>query len=283
MINMKKILSTKKWRIIALFVVMVLLAVSVTVAATVEFDKQPTISADGEDYGAYNDSNNEKALEKKLFVDTKTITLKYIRTENLKEKPVSKRADSYGTYDIYGDDEQTEYMYLLNSDIYCGFKMSTVGVATKKDKAISEDKALSIAEDFLAKNRANHGDYIFHSCEYSELAGYYDISYYLPVSGYKSDDVVRIWVNARGKVTSFSEFNYLRYERLTIDTSKYAKADQKLSEAVAAQGNKASYTVVDTYISVNDSGRAILIKEVDFATTANDETLIQRKMFSQEI
>lgn len=280
---MKKVFLTKKSRCVALIAVLVLLAVSATVFATFEVGKQPETSADGENYGAYNDSDDEKAFEKKLFVGTKTITLKYLRTENLKENPVAKRADSYGTYDIYVDDEQTEYMYLLNSDIYCGFKLNVVGTTTEKDKAISEDKALSIAEDFLTNNRANHSNYVFESCEYSELAGYYDIRYYLPISGYKSDDVIRIWVDAQGKVTSFSEFNYLRYERLIIDTEKYTEADKKLIEFVDTQANKTNYTVVDAYISIDNSGRTVLIKEVDFTITTNGETFIQRKRFSQEI
>jgi hypothetical protein len=207
----------------------------------------------------------------------------YVRTENLKELPASKRADHYGTYDVYADDNQTEYLFLLNTDLYCGYKMRTVGVATLQEDAIEKTKALEIADTFLNELRNNGKEYTLLSCVYDELAGYYDIQYYLPIDGYKSDDIFRLWVNAEGKVTSFSEFNYNRYEKVDIAADKYEKADKQLSDIVAKETNKVNFTLADQFISIDDSGIIVLVKVIDLRIPNGENYFVQRELYVQPI
>ncbi len=280
---MKKIFSIKKPIGLILISLLIVLSVSVSVVAAAEILKQSDPVPEGDNYGAYYDDSKGKIMERVMEVDSKKITLKYARTENLKEQPASKRADDYGTYDVYIDDSQTEYLYLLNSDVYCGFKLSSVGIATEKEKAVSQEEALEVANDFLMANRGNYRDYKLISCEYSELAGYYDIQYYLPISGYKSDDIIRLWVDAQGKVTSFSEFNYKRYEHIKVDPEEYAKADKKLAETIATQTQKANLSVVDSYISIDDSGNIILVKVIDLRIPNGKTFVVRREKYVQLI
>ena len=279
---MKKYLFKKPF-CLALVLLLIILAVSALTVAAVEIFKQSDPIPDGDDYGAYYDDGEGKTMEKVIEIDTRKITVTYVRTENLKELPVSKRADSYGTYDVYTDDCGTEYLFLLDTDIYCGFKYGNVGMATEKEKAIPQNKALEIAGGFLKANRDNYSDYELISCEYSELAGYYDIEFFLPVSGYKSDDIIRLWVDAQGTLTSFSEFNYKRYESVTIDPEKFAQADKKLDETIAAQIKKADYSVVGSYISIDDAGNVVLIKEIDIEISNEKATVVRRESFVQPI
>lgn len=280
---MKKFFSVKKPVGLALISLLIVLTVSVSAVAAVEILKQSDPVPEGDAYGAYYDNSKGKILERVLQVDSQNITLKYVRTENLKENPASKRADNYGTYDVYVDTNQTEYLFLLNSDIYCGFKLSTVGVATEKENAISVDDAMKVANDFLMVSRSNYRDYKLISCEYSELAGYYDIQYYLPIDGFKSDDIIRLWVDAQGNVTSFSQFNHQRYDRIKIDPEKYAQADKKLVEEISTQTHKANLSVVDSYISIDDAGNVVLIKVIDLEIPNGNSSVIRRELYVQPI
>lgn len=282
---MKKIFSIKKTIGLVLISLLIVLAFSVSAFAAVEIFKQSDSTPEGDEYAAYYDGSKGKIMERVLEVDSQKTTLKYVRTENLKENPVSKRADSYGTYDVYADDSQTEYLYLLNTDIYCGFKLSNVGVATEKEKAISQEDALEVTNKFLKANRDNYRDYKLISCEYSELAGYYDIQYYLPISGYKSDDIIRVWVDAQGKVTSFSEFNHKRYDRVKIDPEKYSRADKKLEKTIATQTHKtnSNFNIVDSYISIDDSGNVILVKVIDLKIPDDETFVVRREQYVQLI
>lgn len=279
---MKKFFATKAIRLI-LILLLTILIFSVSVVVVAEVFKQSDPVPNGNAYGEYYDNSKGKTLEKVLQLDSQKITLKYVRTENLKENPTSKRADNYGTYDVYVDTNQTEYLFLLNSDIYCGFKLSTVGVATEKEKAISKDDAMKVANDFLTASRSNFSDYELISCEYSELAGYYDIQYYLPIDGFKSDDIISLWVDAQGNVTSFSQFNHQRYDRIKIDPEKYARADKKLVEEISTQTYKANLSVVDSYISIDDAGNVVLIKVIDLEIPNGNTSVIRRELYVQPI
>ncbi len=266
-----------------LTIALIVLLISGLAVAAVAVGKRSDLVPGGDAYGSYYNNEARRAAEKSITIDSKNIRLKYVRTENLKEKAAARRADNYGTYDVYVDDAETEYLYLLNSDIYCGFKMAEVGEATAKSEAIAEETALNISEEFLMANRGNYTEYELMSCQYSELAGYYDIQYYLPINGYKSDDIIRLWVNAEGEVTSFSEFNYKRYENIEIDAAKYAKAESKIDRSIAGLARDSDIEVADTYVSLDDSGKLILTKVVDVKAAGNSVVTVQTETYVERI
>ncbi len=262
-------MKRKSKAIVILISLLIFIICAFSISVVANYFKKSDPIPEGDAYGAYYDDSASKIKEKNIKFDSEEITLKYIRTENLKEKPVAKRADSYGTYDIYTDNNQTEYLFLLNTDVCCGFKMSTVGVATLAKDAVSREEALSISNEFLQKMRTNNGNYELKSCVYSDLAGYYDIEYSFSTCGYKTDNVFRVWVNAQGEVTSFSEFNYMRYDNLNIDAKKYASAFNKLDSAMSKAVKNTDFEIIDEYISIDDSGKLILVRDIN-ADSADD-------------
>ncbi len=278
---MKMNFKQNKPLIIVIIVVLSALCISAVTATAIEISKKSDPLPKGDSYGSYYDNNKPK--EKEISLDSGVISLTYVRTENLKELPASKRADHYGTYDIYEDENKTEYMFLLDSDIYCGYRMSTVGIPTLKEDAIEEDKALEIADAFLNNTRKNGKEYVLFSCEYDELGGYYDIQYYCPVDGYKTDDIFRAWVDAQGAVTAFSEFNYNRYAKLKIASDKYDKASKNISKKISKRVGDADYSVADQYVSIDDSGKLILVNVIDLSTPYGEVSISQREKIVQII
>lgn len=278
---MKKFFTGGKTVGIVIFLTFALLWGSLSAGAEGKKTKQPDPAPAGDDYGAYYDEAKAKAKEQAAMIRSEKTALTYVRTENLREVSVSERADHYGTYDVYVDEKQTEYLYLLDTDMCCGFRMSDVGTATPQQEAISQEKAMAIADAFLEVTRENSNAYKLLSCEYNELGGYYDIKYYFPVSSYKSDDIFRLWINAQGEVTSFSEFNYQRYDNLTITEEQRLEAAQQINKTRASDAQKIS--VVDSYISVNDSGEVVLVEVVDITISDGEDSVTLREMYMQPI
>lgn len=278
---MKKFFTGGKTIGIVILFGLTLLWASLSAGAEVKKTKQPDSVPAGDDYGAYYDEAKSKTKERAAVIRSEKTALTYVRTENLREVFASERADNYGTYDVYMDEKQTEYLYLLDTDVCCGFKMSNVGTATPQQEAISQEKAMTIAEGFLEDARSNSDTYRLLSCVYNELGGYYDIKYYFPVSGYKSDDIFRLWVNAQGEVTSFSEFNYQRYDNLTITAEQRLEAARQINKTRLNDAQKIS--IVDTYISINDSGEVVLVEVVDITISNGEDSVTLREMYTQPI
>lgn len=279
---MKSVLSNRKktcWIIALVILVIVAVAAIVIVDALKKGGSEPKDNA----YTSYYDDSGDKEMEKTVSLGSEEISIKYVRTENLKEQPLSKRADSYGTYDVYADAEGTEYLYLVNSNICCGFRKDDTGAAMDEDEAISEAEALAVADEYLSQNRENKDEYNMFSCEYSEQLGYYDIKYYRQACGYKTDDILKIWVNAEGSITAVSEFNYKRYDDLSISKEQYEKADSTLVNTIANDKKSSNKEVVDTYISMDDSGRVVLVKQVNIELASGDGTVTQSELFSQPV
>ncbi len=279
---MKSFLSKKKALSLVLTTVLVFAVASIAIA-TAEVLKRGDPVPEGNAYTSYYDDSGDKEMEKTVSLGSEEISIKYVRTENLKEQPLSKRADSYGTYDVYADDEGTEYLYLVNSNICCGFRKDDTGAAMDEDEAISEAEALAVAGEYLSQNRENKDEYNVFSCEYSEQLGYYDIKYYRQACGYKTDDILKIWVNAEGSITAVSEFNYKRYDDLSISNEQYEKADSTLANTIANDKKSSNKEVVDTYISMDDSGRVVLVKQVNIELASGDGIVTQSELFSQPV
>ena len=202
--------------------------------------------------------------------ETDTTIAKYIRTENLKSLPVEKRADSYGTYDVYVDTEGTEYLYLFNTDLFCGFKKETDGIPMGKKDAIDEDDAKKTAQEILQRYGRDPEKYIFDSCTYIELRGYYEIKYYTCYEKYKTDDVAIIWVSSKGEVTAFSEFNYQRYLQVkSFSDEAYKEAEKDIQAQLDKAKNVSG--VVNQYLEYDDDGNLRLCAEVYCAIQPSKE------------
>lgn len=234
-------------------------------------------------YGSYYDNAKNKVLEKTIAINESSKTLKYVRTENIKDAAVDKRSDSYGTYDVYVDNQKTEYLYLLNTNLFCGIKDENVGQATPQSDAIAEANAKDIAFKFLKSFSSTASSYKFLSCVYDELAGIYDIQYYMPISGYKTDDICRIWVNAKGEIKAFSAFNNERYKNITVSENAVKNAQNKISNKITATKGTSEYEIVDSYITINDDGKLALVQLVDYLVPSGEVYITQRDSITQVI
>ena len=275
----------KKKLFILSIIVIAVISLSITAMAAVsswksEADKNiPNNSA----YGSSYDNSPNKELNKTFVFNSVSLNLKYVRTDELKDLSVDKRSDSYGTFDVYCDENNTEYLFLLNTDLFCGMKLDNIGQATPKANAISVDKANDIANSFLTKNVAEISKYKMFSCVYDELSGIYDIQYYKPINNYKSDDIVRIWVKANGEIGSFSAFNMNRYADISINSDSLKSADDKLNNNIATSLGSSKYTLVDSYLTMDDSGNMVLAYVIDYRISQGETYYTERNIFTQKI
>ncbi|MBO4651843.1 MAG: hypothetical protein J5649_00830, partial [Lachnospiraceae bacterium] len=165
-----------RMRLIAGVVAVVVIVAAALIVKTVIADhssKRSEPVPDEDAYGAYYDDSENKAITRAVNNGTNLITVYYVRTENLRNVSVSSRDDSYGTYDVYADEENTEYIFLYNTNLLCGMRKINVG-SIDRENVISENSAIAIAETWIRNNKSNGCDYVYDSCVYEESGGYYD-------------------------------------------------------------------------------------------------------------
>lgn len=254
------------------------------IAATKITQKSKENSNDGSGYSAYYDKAAEKNKSKTIQVGDKTVDVSYVRTENLKEKAVTQRKSKYGTYDVFVDNAGTEYLYLCDSELFCGFKRSEVGVANPINEAISETVAIRTCQKYIEENRDNSKDYKLTECFYDERGGYYDAQYSFYVNNVKTDDVLRIWVNAEGHITAISEFNRERYAHCNVTAQKCADARQRVIDKLKKTKADSDYVEVDCFLSQNDDAEWIYVIVVDIKVMCDkDAYVVQRQRIEQNI
>lgn len=268
-------------KIVALLSLAIMLLCSTAFIAEAEVKKESEPMPEATAYGSYYDQSSQKAMKKSVTLDSKRIDLTYVRTENLKDAPLDKRSDSFGTYDVYVDANNKEYLYLINTETLCGFKNENIGCFTPQGEAIVESKAKEIALNFLNKYNTAKLNYIFMSCVYDELAGIYDIQYCYIINGYKTDDIFRIWVNAKGEIASFSAFNYGRYKNTAINENDVETAQNKTLKQINDSKNNVQFKIVDSYITITDSGKIALVQVVDYTNSMGENYTTYREAITQ--
>ena len=195
-----------------------------------------------------------------------SVSLTYLRTANNKDLPVNKRADSYGTVDVYVDDVGVEYSFLYNTDVLCGVIWYDAPYTyLPQEEAIPEKTAVEAANKFISAIRDDSNEYKLIYCTYTQN-GEYSLSYYKPVDGHKSDDEIWIWMQPDGEITYFSEHNYKRYDNVSVtdDEMKLAKEDgeKAIKEHIEKLESGTEYEIEDSYISKNDEGEIVLAQKV---------------------
>ena len=225
---------------------------------------------EGDSYGAYYDDSESKGLTRIVSNGKNQVTVYYVRTENIRNVSVSSRDDSYGTYDVYVDrEDNTEYLFLYNSNLLCGMRKENAG-SLNRDNAISESEAISIATAWVRARQSNGNEYVLDNCFYEECGGYYDIQFFLPIMGYKSDEIVRLWVDLQGNVNAYSDFNHGRYNMIALTPEKYANAQSILSDRIAGMFTSCTREIRNTYVSKNDQGEVVLVMEVYFTKSVDN-------------
>jgi uncharacterized OB-fold protein len=205
------------------------------------------------------------------FIQEESRTLTYYRTVNWSDNdlPVNKRFDTYGTMDRYVDEEGIEYSYLYNTDLLLAVYRYVLWSELPQESAIPEAEALKIASEFLSKIRKDAAEYQLLSIFY-EQAGRYIVHYRKHVSGFGTDAVMWVQVEADGKITSFAENSYKRYDNITLSDREVQRAEtaataslERTAKAITQEigGSKVTYETRDSYISIDDDGCIVLVVE----------------------
>lgn len=238
----------------------VIIASAVAISASLEKDSPTKISGNDSDTAFGKIENSHAVKNRTVNIEGKSISLSYKQTMNKSDLPVKERYDSYGTYDVYTDENEAEYLFLYNTDLLCGILSKYTPPLTLD--VISEETALEKAEEYLEKLLENADEYVLDSNFYNERGGYYDVRFYKPLKGHITDDEIKVWVKTDGEVYNFSAFNrgrYDKYESVKIEISKgmeYAKSK------VASELKNEEYTFDDEYITLDDKGRLSVVYEV---------------------
>lgn len=198
-------------------------------------------------------------------------TLTYKETENLRDTPAISRSDSYGTYDVYVDSNDNEYVYLSNSGLLCGYKETDSVKSAEKVYAgqnVTQTQAKEIADQYISTVMGNDSQkYTYKDTELSSLNIYY-VNYCFYLNGIKTDDECVVWVYAdSGEVAAFHAFNRGRYDGYTNRNLSTSASKARLEEQIPLV-KSADYKIFDQYITKTDDGK--LVMHYDIVHKEND-------------
>lgn len=188
-------------------------------------------------------------------------TLTYKETMNRSDAPAFSRSDSYGSYDVYADDTDNEYVFLLNSDMLCGYKEGSTAQSIDKvyaGQSVTEEQAKGIADRFVSMTLGNDSrQYKFKEITLSDINTYY-VTYSFYLDGIQTDDECVVWVEAAdGNISAWHAFNRGRYDGYANRNLSASAAKAKLEEQIPLV-KSADYEIFDQYITKTDDGRLVM-------------------------
>lgn len=195
--------------------------------------------------------------------DKNSKNLTYKETMNQNALPMSDRADKYGTYDVYVDDQDTQYVFLADSDLFCGFlKMSTSQEAGSR--LLSDIDVRGIADAFLVEMLGeDQREYVFQSM-YCDQSNVYHITYVSYLGDLKTDDECIIWVRgSSGEIYACSMFNRGRYDKYRESNLTYNDSTALLIERYPELEEEFNdCEILDKYVTLSDGGNLVVNYEV---------------------
>ena len=206
------------------------------------------------------------------------IMLVYSNTENYTQKDresgrlfPAERPDNYGIYDMYTDEQGSEYRFLYNTDILCGM---TCKVEVDPEIHINKDQAAEMAKEYLFTVFPKEAvdAYVLESCAEYEYSPEYSITFYKPLGGYKTDDEIDIRMYTDGRVISFSAPKFSRYDRFQdaadkIDREKNRIAFEATLEAGPESTFKGTREIRDGHVTLTQKGELAFYYDVHFTAT----------------
>lgn len=211
-----------------------------------------------------------------------SITVEYSYTENYSSTPLALRSDAYGTYEVYVDVDGNEYYFLTDTELLCGYLAFFHYEDVPAEQAITEANCLAIAQSFITNrlqtNAITFQNIALSSIKYIENEGIFDLHYNYYIGAYKTDDELDIWIDHNGDVVSFTQLNRNRYSSVTINASDYTEADEYI-DSVLSGSSLTNYDIIDTYVTINDTGDLLLVKVIEYSNGEYSEL----EMISHEI
>lgn len=189
-------------------------------------------------------------------------SLTYKETMNQSDLPVSERADKYGTYDVFVDDQDTQYVFLADSDLFCGF-LKTGASQETGGRFISELDARGIADAYLMDILGeDQREYVYEGmyCQ----SNMYHITYASYIGDFKTDDECIIWVRGEsGEIYACSMFNRGRYDRFRDSSLSFNDSTSLLMEKhPELKTDFNDCEVLDRYVTLSDGGNLVVNYEV---------------------
>lgn len=192
---------------------------------------------------------------------TKQVTLNGKSSGTLTYKETMNRSDNYGTYDVYADESDNEYVFLLNSDMLCGYKEGSTAESIDKvyaGQGITEEKAKEISDSFVTLTLGQDSrQYRFKEITLSDINTYY-VTYSFYLGGVQTDDECVVWVDAAdGIISAWHAFNRGRYDGYANRNLSTSAAKAKLEEQIPLVKSP-GYEIFDQYITKTDDGRLVM-------------------------
>lgn len=204
------------------------------------------------------------ASTKQMSLFSKSSTnLKYKETMNQSDLPMSERADKYGSYDIYVDEQDTQYVFLADSDLFCGFLKTGASLETN-GKLLSEIEARGIADAYLMETLGeDQREYVYESM-YCDQSNMYHITYASYIGDFKTDDECIIWVRgATGEIYACSMFNRGRYDSYRDSSLTFNDSTALLMDRYPElEADFNDCEILDKYITLSDGGNLVVTYEV---------------------
>lgn len=226
-------------------------------------------------FGVYVDSDKEATAKQVTLPGQSTISAQYAKTFNQSDTPLISRPDAYGTYDIYSDTQGNEYIYLYDTNTFCGFKWETAYIGElEPEDIITEQAARESAGAYLAA-QFGQGQTVYQPVRsyYSSQNGVYVVEYAYYLNSVKTDDSCVIWVRAdSGSICACNTFKRGRYAQLdlTVDTTATrSQLDAALWDAgVSPLSRSTAYEIADEYLTFDLQGNPVMQYEVVFSGDA---------------
>lgn len=237
------------------------------------------------EHGNYNEEVKSGNI-RSVVINDKKHEVKYQYTKNIKNTSLDERNDSYGTYDIYVDNEGTEFSYLHNTNILCSMIKGNAYQSVFQVNAIKEDVAKENASRYMKTIMSNFESYDFDYCFYDDNTGVYSMCFINKLSGIKTDDAIYVWVSADGEISAFSMFyrdRYEKYKDIAIDLDKNELDFKKQMDNMINCSANNKYKVNNGYISLDDSGKLVYVREVEITKYQDSQVLTSMDLINTEI
>lgn len=217
-----------------------------------------------ENKNTYIDKDAKK--KRNIRHKSKKISVKYNRTEVMPEKEIENQDEiEFGKYDIYKDNNNAEYIYLSDTDTYCGFREDGIGT-NEYERTIDENRAKEIAKQYLKSIVETSEDYQLGEVLYQDWGYYYSITFIRCVDGIKTDEEIRIWVNTEGTVISYSNFMNGCYDGIKLNKEELKQAKLDTKDNIEDELGNTDYDIENQYITFKD-GKLVVETEVTYFIT----------------
>ncbi|MGN0551142.1 MAG: hypothetical protein ACI4I4_04775 [Acutalibacteraceae bacterium] len=186
-------------------------------------------------------------------------TVTYKETMNRTDTQAFARSDSYGTYDVYTDNNGDEYSFLTNSDLLCGYKAYDASdeMAYSVD-AISSQEAREAADKFVSSVLGDDPREYAYEDILLQGGDMYYVTYVSCINGIKTDDECVVWVRpSNGEIAAWHAFNRGRYDGYENQSVAVNSAKARLEEQIPLVKSP-DYEVFDQYITKTDDGKLVM-------------------------